>query len=167
MAAMYVLVAPLFSLGSAFFTKTSIIIAFMRIMGRTVTWVHKLIAYIPIFLLLVVTIMCASIMIFFCWPVQKSWRPYLPGTCADPKLLDIFGRTGSGMSILLDFWIIQADFTDRNSVQCLYGHLLCCRAYCSNSEPQYRPQRETQSDVSDGRQCIVRDSYLSNADLSF
>ncbi|KAF2118234.1 hypothetical protein BDV96DRAFT_629809 [Lophiotrema nucula] len=101
-AAMYVLIAPLFSLASAFFTKTSIIIAFMRIMGRTVTWVHKLIAYVPIVLLLLTSMLSCGVMIFFCWPVQKAWRPTLDGTCMDPKVLDIVGRSVSAYNAAMD-----------------------------------------------------------------
>jgi hypothetical protein len=96
-AAMYVLIAPLMSLTSAFFTKTSIVISFMRIMGRTVTGVHKLIAYILIILLLIGALLSCGVMIFFCWPVQKSWRPYLEGSCIDPRILDVVGRSVSGM----------------------------------------------------------------------
>lgn len=95
-AAMYVLIAPLMSLTSAFFTKTSIVLSLMRIMGRTVTWVHKAIAYVPLAILLLTTILSCGVMIFFCWPVEKSWRPYLPGSCMDPRILDVVGRGVSG-----------------------------------------------------------------------
>ncbi|KAF2259696.1 hypothetical protein CC78DRAFT_620841 [Lojkania enalia] len=101
-AAMYVLLAPLFSLASAFFTKTSIVLAFMRIMGRTVTWVHKLLAYIPLILLLLTSMLACGVMIFFCWPVQKSWRPYLDGTCMDAKILDVVGRSVSVYNAAMD-----------------------------------------------------------------
>ncbi|KAF1954939.1 hypothetical protein CC80DRAFT_109245 [Byssothecium circinans] len=44
LAAMYTLVAPMFSLISSSFAKMSIVLSFMRIMGRTVTVTHRLIA---------------------------------------------------------------------------------------------------------------------------
>jgi hypothetical protein len=97
-AAMYVLIAPEFSLASAFFTKTSIVLAFMRVMGRTVTLRHKLIAYIPLAFLLLANLTSCGVMIFYCWPVQKSWRPYLEGTCMPPKVLDVVGRAASSTS---------------------------------------------------------------------
>jgi hypothetical protein len=40
--------------------------------------------------------MCCGVMIFFCWPVQKSWRPYLEGSCMDARILDVVGRGASG-----------------------------------------------------------------------
>ncbi|CAO2648175.1 Nn.00g074420.m01.CDS01 [Neocucurbitaria sp. VM-36] len=102
MAAMYVLLAPIFSITSAFFTKTSIIVAFMRIMGPTVTWVHKLIAYAPLAVLFAGSAISCGIMIFFCSPVERSWRPYLAGSCLDPVLLDIVGKTVSAYNAVMD-----------------------------------------------------------------
>ncbi|KAH7110896.1 hypothetical protein B0J11DRAFT_586096 [Dendryphion nanum] len=101
-AAMYVLLAPCFSIASAFMTKTSIVIAFMRVMGRTVTWVHKVVAYVPLVLLFIGSAVSCSVMIFFCWPVQKSWRPYLQGKCLDPVMLDVVGKTVSAYNAAMD-----------------------------------------------------------------
>ncbi|KAH7401403.1 hypothetical protein BKA66DRAFT_102943 [Pyrenochaeta sp. MPI-SDFR-AT-0127] len=115
MAGMYVLLAPCFSILSAFFTKTSIIIAFMRIIGSTKTWVHKLIAWLPLVILFVGSALACGTMIFFCWPIQKSWRPYLEGSCMDPIMMDIVGRGVSAYNALMDvFCAIVPYFLIRN-----------------------------------------------------
>ena len=67
-------------------------------MGPTVTWVHKFIAYAPLVILFAASALSCGIMIFFCSPVEKSWRPYLAGSCLDTRLLDIVGKTVSGMT---------------------------------------------------------------------
>ncbi|PVH95972.1 hypothetical protein DM02DRAFT_466004, partial [Periconia macrospinosa] len=101
-AAMFVLIAPTFSLVSAFFTKSSIILGFMRIMGRTTTWVHRIVAYFPLVLLFAGSSLAISVMIFFCSPVEKSWRPYLEGSCLSPNVLDVVGKTVSAYNAVMD-----------------------------------------------------------------
>ena len=125
---MYVIIAPLFSLTSAFFTKTSIVISFIRIMGRTVTWVHKLIACIPVILLLLTSMLACGVIVFFCWPVEKSWRPYLPGKCMNPRILDVLGRSVSGMLqelVARLYYRYPREDTDNGSIQRVYGCFLC------------------------------------------
>jgi hypothetical protein len=113
-ATMYVLLAPCFSIVSAFFTKASIIIALMRvstqdyvrnvtlslpawIRGHTARLSHNFIAYTPLAVLLIGSTLSCSVMIFFCSPVQKSWRPQMEGTCLNPTMLDVVGKSVSGM----------------------------------------------------------------------
>jgi hypothetical protein len=38
-----------------------------------------------------------------CSPVEKSWNPYLPGTCWDIMNLNYIGYAGTAMSAAFDF----------------------------------------------------------------
>ncbi|KAH6613064.1 hypothetical protein C7974DRAFT_476163 [Boeremia exigua] len=86
----------------AFFTKTSIIIALMRIRGHTASVSQKCIAYVPLVILLIGSILSCSVMIFFCSPVQKSWRPQMEGTCLQPAILDFVGKSVSVYNAIMD-----------------------------------------------------------------
>ncbi|RYN82758.1 hypothetical protein AA0120_g9400 [Alternaria tenuissima] len=101
-ATMYVLLAPCFSIVSAFFTKASIIIALMRIRGHTARLSHNFIAYTPLVVLLIGSTLSCSVMIFFCSPVQKSWRPQMEGTCLNPTMLDVVGKSVSVYNAMMD-----------------------------------------------------------------
>ncbi len=88
--------APQPALATAFFVKTSIVLGFLRIMGRTATAWSKIVCLVPIAILLCAQLVAFCIMIFYCWPVQKAWNPLIAGTCLDPRILDIAGRSVSG-----------------------------------------------------------------------
>jgi hypothetical protein len=66
-------------------------------MGTTTTRVHKLLAYIPLGILLVLSVLACGIIIFFCRPVAKAWRQDIEGSCMDTAILDGFGKSVSGM----------------------------------------------------------------------
>ncbi|KAF1924259.1 uncharacterized protein M421DRAFT_294531 [Didymella exigua CBS 183.55] len=97
LAAMCVLLASCFSIFSAFFTKSSIIIALMRIRGHTAHLSHNCIGYAPLVLMFVLSVLSCSITIFFCSPVEKLWRPQMEGTCLNPAWLNVGARLVSGM----------------------------------------------------------------------
>ncbi|KAF2128496.1 hypothetical protein P153DRAFT_432134 [Dothidotthia symphoricarpi CBS 119687] len=101
-AVMYVMIGPLFSFVCAFLTKASIVIALLRIVGRTSIWAHRLIAWVSMILMFCASALACSCIIFFCRPMQKSWRPYVEGSCMSPTILDVAGRSVSAYNAFMD-----------------------------------------------------------------
>lgn len=68
----------------------------MRIVGRTVPLTYRVAAYVPVAILVAANIYASFIVLFYCSPIEKSWRPDLEGKCLSPTLLDMTGKVVSG-----------------------------------------------------------------------
>lgn len=58
--------------------------------------VHKIILYSATILMVGGNVLAIVVLLGYCDPYEKTWRPYLPGKCMDPVLLDVAGRTVTG-----------------------------------------------------------------------
>jgi hypothetical protein len=67
-----------------------------QIRGHTAELSHKLIAYVPLAVVLIGALLSCCVMIFFCWPVEKAWTPDMDGKCFNPSILNVVGKSVSG-----------------------------------------------------------------------
>ena len=89
-------------------------------MGSIATQRDKCIAYTPLVILFAGSVVSCGVMVFFCLPVEKAWRPYLAGSCLDPAILDVVGKSMSGMQPVHS----KIACADDSSVQRCYGLVL-------------------------------------------
>ena len=68
----------------------------MRLLGMAAKLIHKIILYSATLLMVGGNILAIVVLLAYCTPREKAWKPLTPGTCMDPALLDIAGRTVTG-----------------------------------------------------------------------
>lgn len=90
------MIPPAICLISTSFSKISVVMFLMRLLGMAAKLVHKIILYSATVLMVGGNILCVVVLLAFCTPREKAWKPLTPGTCMDPSILDIVGRTVTG-----------------------------------------------------------------------
>jgi hypothetical protein len=83
-----------FSILSAAWSKTSFAITLLRISGGRVRWFIW-------FAILSINIMMGLAALFTwiqCTPVERTWNPFIEGTCWDSKIFVVFNSTAAGSS---------------------------------------------------------------------
>ncbi|KAK0717511.1 hypothetical protein B0T26DRAFT_710099 [Lasiosphaeria miniovina] len=96
-----------FSILAAMWSKTSFAVTLLRLVqGRTKAFVWFIIATVNILMGLNAIFLWVR-----CSPVQKTWNPYVPGTCWDPQVYPIFGMFAAGYSAAMDFVLALLPWT--------------------------------------------------------
>jgi hypothetical protein len=85
--------------------KISILLFLVRLLGLAATLGHKVVLWVATMLLVAGNIFAVAVMLGFCNPVRKSWRPETPGKCMSPVMVDLGTRAVTGTSIWIgDEW---------------------------------------------------------------
>ncbi|KAG6011094.1 hypothetical protein E4U54_008301, partial [Claviceps lovelessii] len=74
---------PVYQLGISFF-KIALLISYLRLLQGTDRKTYRMVVWATIGTILLAHLGCALSLIFACSPVEKSWKPWLPGTCLKP-----------------------------------------------------------------------------------
>jgi hypothetical protein len=80
--------------------KISILLFLVRLLGLAATQGHKIVLWVATLLMVAGNLFAVVVVVGFCNPARKSWRPETPGKCMSPVMLDIGTRTVTGTSIL-------------------------------------------------------------------
>ncbi|KAI0190037.1 hypothetical protein EV127DRAFT_100134 [Xylaria flabelliformis] len=104
----YTILAPTFSIISSTSSKISILIFLIRLVGMSAKRWHLYFLWGLCALLVAFNIIAILLIIRFCDPPQKQWKPWLPGECLDPQIQQYVGFIQSAYNALMD--IIVAVF---------------------------------------------------------
>ncbi|GAO16711.1 uncharacterized protein UV8b_07931 [Ustilaginoidea virens] len=74
---------PIYQVGISFF-KIALLISYLRLLQGTDHRTYRLVVRATIAIVFLAHVGCAISLIFACSPVQKSWKPWVPGTCLQP-----------------------------------------------------------------------------------
>ncbi|KAG6000315.1 hypothetical protein E4U21_005609 [Claviceps maximensis] len=74
---------PIYQLGISLF-KIALLISYLRLLQGTDRKTYRMIVCATIAMVLLAHVGCALSLIFACSPVEKSWKPWLTGTCLKP-----------------------------------------------------------------------------------
>ncbi|PGH01628.1 hypothetical protein AJ79_07876 [Helicocarpus griseus UAMH5409] len=102
MALKYVMIPAAVALMSTALSKISVMLFLIRLLGIAAKLVHKIILYTATAVMVGANILAIVILLAFCDPYEKTWRPYIPGKCMDPRLLDIAGRSVTVYNAAMD-----------------------------------------------------------------
>ncbi|KAI0474414.1 hypothetical protein F4859DRAFT_91758 [Xylaria cf. heliscus] len=82
----YTILAPSFSIISSTSSKISILIFLVRLVGMSAKKWHLYFLWGLCAVLVAFNITAIVLIIRFCDPPQKQWKPWLPGTCLNPQI---------------------------------------------------------------------------------
>jgi hypothetical protein len=71
---------PIYQIGISFF-KVALLISYLRLLQGTDHKVYRLVVWSTIALVFLAHLGCALSLVFACNPVNKSWEPWVSGTC--------------------------------------------------------------------------------------
>ncbi|KAG5912599.1 hypothetical protein E4U53_005255, partial [Claviceps sorghi] len=74
---------PIYQLGISFF-KIALLISYLRLLQGTDRKTYRMVVWATIAVVLLAHVGCALSLIFACTPVEKSWKPWLAGSCLKP-----------------------------------------------------------------------------------
>ncbi|KAG5996482.1 hypothetical protein E4U52_006552 [Claviceps spartinae] len=74
---------PIYQIGISFF-KIALLISYLRLLQGTDHRSYRLVVWGTIAVVFLAHLGCALSLIFACSPVEKSWKPWVPGTCLKP-----------------------------------------------------------------------------------
>ncbi|KAG5973169.1 hypothetical protein E4U55_000637, partial [Claviceps digitariae] len=74
---------PIYQLGISLF-KVALLISYLRLLQGTDHKTYRMTVWATIAIVLLAHLGCTLSLIFACSPVEKSWKPWLPGTCLKP-----------------------------------------------------------------------------------
>jgi hypothetical protein len=83
-------------------TKASILTQYLRIFHDTSYRILRLVCYIVFSLLLLSFVLGILWGVLLCWPVEKLWKPEVPGHCGNSL---IYWTTAAGINTGLDFFV--------------------------------------------------------------
>ncbi|KAI1751275.1 hypothetical protein F4782DRAFT_187969 [Xylaria castorea] len=104
----YTILAPTFSIISSTSSKISILIFLIRLMGMSAKRWHIYFLWGLCALLVTFNSIAILLIVRFCDPPQKQWKPWLPGKCLDPEVQQYVAFVQSAYNALMD--IIVAVF---------------------------------------------------------
>ena len=76
--------------------KISMILFLLRLLGHTAQRGHRWFLFGAAAVMVVLNIFTIGIIVGQCSPVEKSWKPWVPGKCLNAHWLDIGGRIQAG-----------------------------------------------------------------------
>ncbi|KAL1957205.1 hypothetical protein VTO42DRAFT_6239 [Malbranchea cinnamomea] len=98
----WTMIPPAICLMSTALSKISVMLFLIRLLGLAANLVHKIILYSATTLMVGGNILAIVVLLAFCTPREKAWRPEIPGKCMDPRLLDVAGRTVTVYNAAMD-----------------------------------------------------------------
>ncbi|KAH8429171.1 uncharacterized protein LDX57_006840 [Aspergillus melleus] len=87
----YTVIAPNFSMVSTTTGKISVVIFLLRLMGPTASAWRRWFLYILTVISIGMNILAVIVVIGFCRPAEKIWRPETPGSCFSLQLQLVAG----------------------------------------------------------------------------
>ncbi|KAI1126303.1 hypothetical protein F5Y10DRAFT_244974 [Nemania abortiva] len=98
----YTILAPTISIISSTCSKISILIFLVRLTGLSAKRWHLCFLWGACAILIILNILAIVVIILFCDPPQKQWKPWLPGTCLEPQVQQYIGFIQSAYNALVD-----------------------------------------------------------------
>lgn len=92
----YNLLAPCISIVSSTFSKVSMVVFCSKLVGTSSTKLQRWIIFTILSAMIVLNAFIIIILIAFCKPVEKSWKPQIDGTCLPNSVMSVGGRFQSG-----------------------------------------------------------------------
>lgn len=74
---------PIYQVGISFF-KIALLISYLRLLQGTDHKAYRIAVWVTIALIFLAHVGCALSLVFACSPVEKSWKPWVAGTCLQP-----------------------------------------------------------------------------------
>lgn len=74
---------PIYQIGISFF-KIALLISYLRLLQGTDRKTYRIVVWVTIVIIFLAHLGCALSLVFACTPVEKSWKPWVPGTCLRP-----------------------------------------------------------------------------------
>ena len=90
-ALMYTYIAPSISTVASTFSKVSIVLFLVRILGHSAKQRHLWFLYSVTSVMVGLNIFAIGILLGGCSPMQRAWIPSLPGTCINPDMFEYGG----------------------------------------------------------------------------
>jgi hypothetical protein len=97
-ALMYTFVAPCVSIVASTFGKISTVLLLIRLLGHSAKRRHMWFLYSTVVVMIFLNLFAISLLLGGCRPMEKSWKPTLPGTCINTDWYKYVGRVQSSMS---------------------------------------------------------------------
>lgn len=74
---------PIYQIGISFF-KIALLISYLRLLQGTDRKTYRIVVWVTIIVVFLAHLGCALSLVFACTPVEKSWKPWVAGTCLQP-----------------------------------------------------------------------------------
>ncbi|KHO01677.1 uncharacterized protein MAM_00678 [Metarhizium album ARSEF 1941] len=74
---------PIYQLGISFF-KIALLISYLRLLQGTDRRVYRTVVWATMVIVFLAHLGCALSLVFACRPVEKSWKPWVAGSCLQP-----------------------------------------------------------------------------------
>lgn len=74
---------PIYQIGISFF-KIALLISYLRLLQGTDHKIYRMTVWATIVVVFLAHLGCALSLVFACTPVEKSWKPWVPGSCLQP-----------------------------------------------------------------------------------
>jgi len=145
-----------FSLTSAIWSKTSFALTLLRL---TRGWLKVVVWFIIISMNLFMGLSALFIWVQ-CTPIEKSWNPFIAGTCWPPAVLVHYNLFSAGMSpSRLLSPASKANALVLCSILCCYGHLARSSAVEAHLEATDGKAGESWGSLCHELRCLVRITY--------
>lgn len=79
--------------------KISMVLFLLRLLGHSATRGHRYFLFSVAAIMVALNIFTIGIILSQCSPIEKSWKPWIPGTCLSARWLDIGGRIQAGQCV--------------------------------------------------------------------
>jgi hypothetical protein len=116
----YNLIAPCLAIVSSTLSKVSMVVFCLQLLGRSATKLHRWFIFSVLAAMIVLNIFIVVILIAFCKPVEKAWRPQIEGTCLPGGVMSTGGRFQSGEETPFYLYLIGILNVD-SSMECADG----------------------------------------------
>ena len=94
--------APAVSVLASTLGKISMVIFLVRLLGSSTKRGHLWLLYGVTMIMISFNIFIIGVFLGQCTPMQKSWRPEVPGTCVSHAVWDYGGRIQAGWNAFMD-----------------------------------------------------------------
>ncbi|KAF5130191.1 uncharacterized protein G6M90_00g039510 [Metarhizium brunneum] len=74
---------PIYQIGISFF-KIALLISYLRLLQGTDRKVYRMVVWTTIVIVFLAHLGCTLSLVFACTPVEKSWKPWVAGSCLQP-----------------------------------------------------------------------------------
>ncbi|KAF2123876.1 hypothetical protein P153DRAFT_303213 [Dothidotthia symphoricarpi CBS 119687] len=98
----YVYIAPAPCILSSTAAKISMVFFLLRLLGHSATKRHRWVLYIVTGIRVALNVFIIPIIVGQCSPIEKSWKPWVPGKCLDSSWLNIGGRLQAIWNAVVD-----------------------------------------------------------------
>lgn len=96
-ALMYTFVAPTISIFASTLGKISMVLFLVRLLGQSTRKFHLWLLYSVTAIMIGANIFTVGVLLGGCTPMEKAWKPEIPGSCVAPIVFNYVRRIQSGM----------------------------------------------------------------------